>query len=272
MFGFFIKKSFFDMWDNLLSVILMNLGFCAVLALSLGGMWGVGALLLSTGVAGTSLGMFFANLAVLIVSGALLGVYSGAVSSMTTLIVDYTKPSFAEFFRALKETWKPSLIFGVIQGILLALILNAASVYLHNMANWLSPLLFFVLFWLYITWLMATQYFFALQGRFDKKLRKNIRKMFIMFFDNPAFSIFGLTLLSLFVFGISMVFFFILPGFVSILIMQSAALKLRVFKYDYLDAHPQADRRKIPWQEILEPERQLVGRRTLKGMFFPWKD
>ncbi|MBN2353229.1 MAG: hypothetical protein JXD23_11710 [Spirochaetales bacterium] len=272
MFGFFIKKSFFDMWDNLLPIIILNVGFCVMLALSLGAMWGVGALMLELGATGTGFGIFIANLAVLTLCGAILGVYTGAASVMTTTIADYSKPTFAEFFRALKETWKPSLLFGVIQGVLLSLIVNAAGVYLHNMNNLINPLLFFIIFWIYLTWLMASQYFFALQGRFDKKFRKNLRKMFIMFFDNPMFTIFGLTLLSLFVFGLSIVLFFILPGFTSILLMQSVALKLRVLKYDYLDANPQADRRKIPWYTILEPERELVGKRTLKGMFFPWKN
>ena len=32
MFGFLIKKAFFDLWDNFLPAILVNLGFIAVLA------------------------------------------------------------------------------------------------------------------------------------------------------------------------------------------------------------------------------------------------
>jgi uncharacterized membrane protein YesL len=272
MFGFFVKKSFFDMWDNLLAVILLNLGFYAVFAAILGLIFGLGELSLAVLPAKTSLAAFLSNLVILALSGALLGVYTGAASVLTGMIADYTKPTFGDFVKALQETWQPSLLFGVIQGALLVLILNAASVYLNNMQNLLSPVLFFVLFWLYLMWVMASQYFYALQSRFDKKLRKNIRKMFIMFFDNPVFTILVLTLLSVFVFGLSMVFFFIIPGMGGILLMQSVGLKLRVLKYDYLEEHPRADRKKIPWQVLLAPDRERVGTRTLKGMFFPWKE
>ena len=33
MFGFLIKKAFFDMWDNLLKIVILNLGFILLLAL-----------------------------------------------------------------------------------------------------------------------------------------------------------------------------------------------------------------------------------------------
>ena len=33
MIGFLIKKGFFDLWDNLLFVVLMNIGFVVPLAL-----------------------------------------------------------------------------------------------------------------------------------------------------------------------------------------------------------------------------------------------
>ncbi len=33
MFGFLIKKAFFDMWDNMFRILLMNLGYILVLAI-----------------------------------------------------------------------------------------------------------------------------------------------------------------------------------------------------------------------------------------------
>ena len=33
MFGFLVKKAFFDMWDNMFRIIIMNLGYIAVLAI-----------------------------------------------------------------------------------------------------------------------------------------------------------------------------------------------------------------------------------------------
>jgi hypothetical protein len=43
-------------------------------------------------------------------------------------------------------------------------------------------------------------------------------------------------------------------------------------KYDYLEENPRADRKHIPWETLLREERERVGKRTLKGMIFPWKE
>ncbi len=45
-----------------------------------------------------------------------------------------------------------------------------------------------------------------------------------------------------------------------------------MFKYDYIEAHPDTDRKHLPWEELLFEEREKVGTRTLKGMIFPWKE
>jgi hypothetical protein len=272
MFGFWIKKTFFDMWDNLLTVVIVNFGFYAVAALILGGLYGASAVSTMLIPAGSVFGTFLANLIVLAFGGALITVYGGAVSFVTRKIADYEKPGFSDFITGLRDTWRPSLVFGLIQGALLALIINAAQIYLAKTDNLLNWLLFFILFWIYLTWLMAAGYFLALQSRYDSKLVKNIRKMFILFFDNTVFSILGLSLISLLVTGLSFFLFFILPGFAGVLLLQATALKLRALKYDYLDAHPQAHRRKIPWSTLLEDDRERVGKRTLKGMFMPWKE
>ena len=49
------------------------------------------------------------------------------------------------------------------------------------------------------------------------------------------------------------------------------AMKLLMFKYDYLDENPDADIKHIPWDDLLYDEREKVGPRSLKSMIFPWK-
>jgi uncharacterized membrane protein YesL len=272
MLGFLIKKSFYDMWDNMLLVILLNFGFFGILGVVIGAMYGLAALSTAILAVPTVLGALVINLIAFAFSGGLISVYAGACACLTRTIADYEKPVFGDFITGLKKTWRPSLLFGLLQGALIALILNAASVYLASVGNLFNWLLFFVLFWIYLTWLMASQYFFALQARFDQKLFKNIRKMFILFFDNTLFTMLALSFVSLIVMGISFFLFLVIPGFAGILLLQAVALKLRALKYDYLDAHPQAKRRKIPWQTLLAEDRERVGKRTLKGMFMPWKE
>jgi hypothetical protein len=64
----------------------------------------------------------------------------------------------------------------------------------------------------------------------------------------------------------------LLPGLAGIALSADVALRLRLFKYDWLEANPEANRRKVPWDDLLEEDRELVGTRTFKGMFFPWKE
>ncbi len=45
-----------------------------------------------------------------------------------------------------------------------------------------------------------------------------------------------------------------------------------MFKYDYLESHPEVNRRQIPWEELLFDEREKIGPRTLRGMIFPWRN
>ena len=49
-------------------------------------------------------------------------------------------------------------------------------------------------------------------------------------------------------------------------------MKLRLYKYDYLEENPDAKRNDIPWDALLIDERERVGKRTLRGMIFPWKE
>ena len=62
------------------------------------------------------------------------------------------------------------------------------------------------------------------------------------------------------------------PGPVGVLLYLDEALRLRLLKYDYLEANPEADRKKIPWDALLIDEREKTGDRTLKNFIFPWKD
>ena len=65
---------------------------------------------------------------------------------------------------------------------------------------------------------------------------------------------------------------FLVPGFAGVALAGDVALRLRMYKYDWLEANPGAKRNEVPWDELLGEDRELVGKRTLKGMIFPWKE
>jgi hypothetical protein len=119
------------------------------------------------------------------------------------------------------------------------------------------------------------QFFFAIRARLDTKITKIIKKCFIIFFDNPGFALFSL-IYSLVTLVLSLLLALLLPGPAGILLFLDEALRLRLLKYDWLEANPPDEtvtkRRAIPWDAILIDEREKTGTRSLKNLIFPWKD
>ena len=55
---------------------------------------------------------------------------------------------------------------------------------------------------------------------------------------------------------ISVPLIFLLPGPAGILLFLDEALRLCLIKYEWLQANPEADPRKIPWDRLLAEERE----------------
>lgn len=257
MIGFFIKKSFFDSWDNLISLILLNLGFVAMLSAAYG-------ILLSYQVS-ILLGILLS------VTGIeLFSVFVGSVSHFTKDFVFYQRPGFKDFGASIKKMWKPSLLLG---GILFFLILLIGFVipFYAGFGTIVGALVVAMLSWFAFFVLIASFYYFPLVAQLDNSGKKALKKCFILVFDNIGFSIF-LFFYTLFNSVLSVVTAFLLPGFSSVLMTHQVALKLLMFKYDYLEENPEEDRKKIPWSALFIDEREKVGHRSLKGMIFPWKE
>jgi len=257
MFGFLIKKAFFDMWDNMFRILLMNLGYILVLAFFF---------LLAP--LFTSVPVLF--VVTLVIGVALLALYTGVASKMCSDIADYKQPGFADVPRFFRESFASSLILAVALGAYVFVVSIAFQFY-GGLKNLAGPLAIALLFWVTVGWVFASQYFFPIQSRLDRKFRKIFRKTFLVFFDNPGFSI-GLFISSGIVFVLSVFTALLLPGISTILLLWNAAFKLRLYKYDWLEQNPGANKKRIPWDALLVEDRERVGKRTLKGMIFPWKE
>ncbi len=257
MIGSFIKKAFFDGWDHLFSLILLNLGFIVVLS--------IGAVLPG------SLGLpAWAGIAL----GA-LSLAAGAVWWSASVFAMKDVADFGSFHA--RDIWphvKAGLAPGLQVGALLAagwFVVSVGLPFYLSIGGILGALAAGVIFWFSVVLLLALQYYIPLRARLGGGLKKNLRKSFVMFFDNPGFSIF-LFFYSVILLAISIFLAFLLPGFAGLALAQDVALRLRLYKYDWLEANPDANRRAVPWDELLAEDRELVGKRTLKGMFFPWKE
>lgn len=253
-----IKKWFFDMWDHFLPVILMNLGFILVLVVPF---------LLPSALLDVSVGLSIFSL---VVGVLIFFVYSAAVSFACREIANYQSPTFKQFFSYFRETWLSGLILGLIYSLHVLIVWVAFPVY-SSMGNLLGLAAIVFLFWASVIWLLASQFYFPIRSRLDTKIKKVIRKTFIIFFDNTFFSIVvGVGTVAIFI--LSGFTAFLIPGITGLMLWQQVALKLRLYKYDYIEEHPDADRKRIPWTALLIDEKERVGKRTLRGMIFPWKE
>jgi hypothetical protein len=270
MIGFLIKKTFFDLWDNLFRAALINLGFIASLAVPvfLPGLF--------ESVPALSLIVVFAGL-------LWCFVYLSAAALSLKAVSDYGSFGFGDFFRNLKTGWPAGIVLGVLVFILWIMASVIIPFYL-SMNSMLGLLLAAVIFWTMAAACGALQFFFAIRARLDTKLTKVFKKCFIIFFDNPGLCIFSL-FYNLIVLAISVFLAFLFPGPAGILLYLDEALRLRLLKYDWLEANPEEKnsppgivknaapgRRKIPWDVILIDERERTGTRSLKSFIFPWKD
>ncbi|MDR1574599.1 MAG: hypothetical protein LBS37_01215 [Treponema sp.] len=260
MIGFLVKKTFFDLWDNLFRIALLNLGFIASLAVPvfLPGLF-------------TSPALFCAALAV----GTLwCAVYLAAAALSLRAVSDYGSFGFGDFARNLKEGWPAGLCMGAAVLILWAVVSIVIPFYL-SVNSMIGLLLAAVIFWTLVLALLSLQFFFAVRARLDSRLASVFRKCVIIFFDNPGLAVFSL-LHNAVILAVSVLLALLFPGPAGILLYLDEALRLRLLKYDWLEANPEAPvrskRRAIPWDAILVEEREKTGTRSLKSFIFPWKD
>jgi uncharacterized membrane protein YesL len=258
MFGFTIKKAFFDLWDNLIAVALMNLGLIFLMILPL-----VAAPSLAQGSLVAGLLLFLAGMVVFFIG-------LGIASRYAMEIVHYRRPEFSSFPAFFQETWKFSAVIGVLATLAGFLLFVAFPVY-GSMGNIFGLIGFALVFWLTVVVVLAMQYLFPIHNQMGNGVKKSLSKSFLILFDNTGFSV-GLAIGSLVILALSVFTAFLLPGVAGLLLWHQVGFKLRLYKYDYLEENPEASRKQIPWQALLMEERDRVGKRTFKGMIFPWKE
>ena len=259
MLLFSIKKAFFDLWDNLLTVALLNIGFIALIALTL-------SLTNLFAAIDPFLGAILIPIAVILVTVG----YAGGISFACRDMVDYENPEFRQLIGYFREALPASLVLAGLYIVQFFVTSIAVPFYAQIENIWgLAALVF--LFWASVVWLLASQFFLPLRSRLDSRLKPILKKCFILFFDNTGFAIFtamGMLVLT----AISVPLALLLPGPAGVMLWLHSGFKVRLLKYDYLEANPDADRRKIPWERLLIDEQQKVGKRTVRGMIFPWRE
>ncbi|WP_020613891.1 hypothetical protein [Sediminispirochaeta bajacaliforniensis] len=257
MTGFFIKKAFFDGWDNLLSLIVLNLGLIIIIAAA--------AYLPMLLGEGWQVTMLVSLLAVI-----LLTLYNGGVAHLAGEMAAYKRPDLRGLFKAIGKAFPKSFFFGLINAVHIFLLTIIVPFY-YQLGGVVGLAALSLIFWISIAWWLAGQWFFPLLVQLPGDMKTILKKCFILFFDNTGFTIF-MAFHALFTMLFSCLTALLMPGLSSVLLARQGALRVLMKKYDYLEEEAEADRRKIPWDALLVEERELVGHRSLKGMIFPWKE
>jgi uncharacterized membrane protein YesL len=255
MFGFLIKKTFYDLWDNLFKIALINLGFLALLL--------AGFILAPLLNAAPLLSMGLMALCLLCCC-----VYLAASSLCLRALSDYGSFGFADFFHTFSAAWPAGLLLGAL--CLLGFFLTAMAIpFYFSLGSFAGLLLGCFLLWTMLAATLALQFYLPIRARLDAKLGKVIKKCFLILLDNTPFCILA-GAVSVAILTLSLPLFMLLPGPGGLLLFLDEALRIRLLKYDWLEANP--GRKKIPWDLLLEEEREKTGNRSIKGLIFPWKD
>jgi hypothetical protein len=261
MILFFIKKAFFSGWDNLFHILVLNI---LVVALAIGGYCG----------AAVTVNVLPLSIAILVVAAAAEGIILVALSSSMARVAAYKAFTFRDFFAELKVCWKHGILYALTAAAFV-FIMAVALPYYFKLGNVVGLGLAMLMFWFGVIFVLAFQWFLPIRSQLNGGFLKSLRKCFIIFFDNPGFSLF-MFFYSIILLVLSVVMIFLLPGFSGLVLAQNEAFRLRLYKYDWMEQHPELDFRKarksIPWGELIAEDYETVGHRSLKSFIFPWKD
>ena len=271
MIRLFLRKTFYDIWDCFLYSLLFNF---IITMIGAGGLWVIGRLSSALAQVAVAAAFFLAG-------GALLTAFSQLYGQVS----DYRSFSFKDALAALRTSYSTGFkLFALLFLILLLLIFSVP--FYFSMMTLPGLLLGCLLLWILLLCLAALQWFLPVYYRLNKDFKTCLRKSFILFFDNAGFSVF-LLIFSAILLALSLFLGFLIPGWTAVLIAQQGALRLRMFKYDWMEEEekkaieagetsaaglrPSGKKPRVPWLELLADEDENVGHRTLKSFFMPWK-
>ncbi|MDR0302095.1 MAG: hypothetical protein LBI04_07280 [Treponema sp.] len=260
MIGFLLRKTFYDLWDNLFRIVLVNMGFLAVTAVPF-----ALSQLAAKYTGSTALGIGIIAVGILLCS-----IYLSAAAHSLKSVSDYGSFGFGDFFRGFKKAWPAGLVMGIFVVTLFFVVTFVIPFYM-SIESPVGLVLGMIVVWAVVFALLSFQFYFTVCARLSTNLKKIFKKCMLISMDNTGMAVF-LLIHNFIVLILSVFLAFIFPGPAGVLLYLDEALRLRLLKYDWLEANPGADRRKIPWDALLIEEREKTGTRTFKNFVFPWKD
>lgn len=261
MFKFLMKKNFMDGLDNMFLIIVSNI---VLIAFTVGGYFAVSSLIGNLSIAIPVFALFV----------MLIFVSIFTIAESFQKIACFKTFEIKEIISDLSKSWKIGIQFGLTIAILFLLAFIAFPFYAQNKSIIGMALLMFLI-WIFIILILSLQWFVPLQVNMHGGYKKTLKKCFLFFFDNPLFS-FGFFIYSLVLFLLSVFLVFLAPTFSGVVLAQCNAVKLRMYKYDWMEENQEeiekAKRRvHIPWAELIAEDKEQLGNRSFLDLIFPWR-
>ena len=272
MYGFLFKKNFCDGWDNLFSVVITNVLFLISM---------VGIILLSSFVTShlsentTDMAFYLIQSAILFLGLFIFNIFDFAYGELAQKIANFEGIHLLDFFKRIPGVLLDAFLFSLL--IIAVVFISTYSIYFYIIQQKSMMGLFVgaLLFWVDIFIVLSLQWFVPIRSTFHNKFFKCLKKCFIIFMDNTGFSII-MALYNLVLIALSVLPIGFFPSLAGVSISKHNAFRLRMYKYDYLEEHPelktQKERRRIPWEELIYDDREALGPRKLRSFLFPWKE
>ena len=257
MFGFYIKKAFFDGWDNFIQMVLQNIIYIVFFLLIVG----------SIVVFGDNL-VFFLPVAIAIMF--LFCLSMGGTSSVAYNWSQYKSETWRPFMKGVGRNIRHSMLFFLCIMVLFLLFFLVIPFYL-SFNNILGTVFGVMMVWLAIFLLLVLPYYFPLMNLLpgDGPF-KTLKKCFIVAGDNLGYTIL-LLLHNILDIVLTVVTMGLLPGWCGLMLGGQDMMKLLMKKYDWIEENPGKNRKEMDWSEILYDEKETLGPRSFKNMIFPWK-
>jgi hypothetical protein len=258
MIFFCIKKSFFDLWDNLLGSFALNIVSTSLLAIPvfLFAVRPFAAPLPDLAITGAGFLPFFLYLPIVCR-------FAGDVSGNAKIEPAKIHMYFARGGLPCIAYWLLVVSVAILVSIALPAYVSSDSIESIPFFAITAIATFF--------FLLTIQYVMPLHILYEPKILRAIKKSFRFFMDNPGFTL-GVAVGSLVIIGVSVATLTLSPGIMGLLVWHHTCFSMRMLKYEYLEAHPEASRNRLPWKEILAFENEKLGTRTLRNTIFPWME
>lgn len=272
MYGFLIKKNFCDGWDNLLSLVITNVIFLFCM---------IGIIMLSSFVTNklsddtTNLVFYLIQTGILFLGLFLATTIDLAYGEVSVKIANFEGVRLTQFFRNIPGVLLHAFLFSLL--IVVIVFVSTYSIYFYviQQQSLFSLFIGALIFWIDILIALSLQWFVPIRCTFHNSFMKCIKKCFLIFMDNTGFSII-IALYTILLAALSILPIGFFPSIAGIAIAKQNAFRIRLYKYDYLEEHPELktprERKKIPWEELIYEDRETLGPRKLRSFLFPWKE